>query len=36
MFFYRVLTPGARAKLDAKMAAEAQAKYGRTPAPVAA
>lgn len=28
MFYYRVLTPGARDKLDAKMAAEAQEKYG--------
>lgn len=28
MFCYRVLTPGAREKLDAKMAAEAQAKHG--------
>jgi uncharacterized protein involved in cysteine biosynthesis len=34
MFFYRVLTRGARAKLDAKMAAEAQAKYGKAPATV--
>lgn len=35
MFFYRVLTPGARAKLDAKMASEAQTKHGRTATPVA-
>ncbi len=35
IFFYRVLTPGAREKLDAKMAAEAQAKYGKKASPVA-
>lgn len=35
MFFYRVMTRSAREKLDAKMAAEAQAKYGTTTAPVA-
>jgi hypothetical protein len=35
MFFYRMMTPGARAKLDAKMATEAQAKYGKAATPVA-
>jgi hypothetical protein len=36
MFFYRMMTVSARAKLDAKMAAEAQAKYGKAATPVAA
>jgi hypothetical protein len=31
-----MMTVSARAKLDAKMAAEAQAKYGKTATPVAA